>query len=229
MALSLYRNLLFDLDGTLTDSAAGIVHSVEYALAKMGISEADRGALLRFIGPPLVESFQRFYGMDFETAWQAVQFYREYFGKTGIFENRVYPGISELLADLKRRDFRLAVATSKPTVFSERILVHFGLDQFFDRIIGSELDGSRSAKSDVVAAVLAASADMDPNRPNAAMIGDREHDIIGARNNGIAAIAVAYGYGTIGELTAARPDRIVHSVSELRDFLLGNPAERRKG
>ena len=215
MALPLYRNLLFDLDGTLTDPAAGIVHSVEYALAKMGISEADRGALLRFIGPPLVESFQRFYGMDFETAWQAVQFYREYFGKTGIFENRVYPGIPELLADLKRRDFRLAVATSKP----------FGLDHFFDRIIGSELDGSRSAKSDVVAAVLAASAAMDPNRPNAAMIGDREHDIIGARNNGIAAIAVAYGYGTIGELMAARPDRIVHSVSELRDFLLGNPAE----
>ncbi|WP_132015453.1 HAD family hydrolase [Hydrogenispora ethanolica] len=217
--MTAYQEVFFDLDGTLTDPAEGIVNSICYALSKLGIIANDRERLLRFIGPPLQESFEKYYGLDAQTAWQAVQFYREYFGVSGLFENTVYPGILELLADLQRQNLRLSVATSKPTVYSERILSHFGLAHFFEHIIGSNLDGTRSTKTEVIAELLKSLE--SPDRSKVVMVGDREHDIIGARNHGIASIAVAYGYGTMEELTAAHPTGIAGSVSELGALLSG--------
>lgn len=207
-----YQTILFDLDGTLTDPQEGIINSVQYALRKMNIDENNREGLVKFIGPPLTESFQTFYKMSPEDAWQAVEFYREYFKEKGMYENIVYPGIPELLQELKKADKMLFVATSKPTVFSEKILEYFELAQYFNEIVGSNLDGTRVAKSEVIQHIFAMYS-LDKERT--VMVGDREHDIIGAKNNDIDSIAVTYGYGSFDELNQALPNQIVNSVKEL--------------
>ena len=214
-----YIALLFDLDGTLTDPKVGITRSVAYALRTLGIVEDDLDRLTPFIGPPLTESFQRYYGLDAEQALRALAAYREYFSATGIYENEVYPGMPALLKTLQARGARLFVATSKPTVYAERILAHFALDGYFARVVGSHLDLTRVAKTEIIAEILAMLPDVP--RDAVAMIGDREHDVIGARNNAIDAIAVAYGYGSPTELEAAHPTRIVASVDKLARTLLG--------
>ncbi len=218
-----YRTILFDLDGTLTDPGVGITKSVQYALRKLNIVENDFAKLRCFIGPPLQHSFERYYQLEPAVAWQAVQYYREYFAETGIFENTVYPGMIEGLSRLVAAGKCLAVATSKPTVYSEKILAHFKMDHFFHLIIGSNLDGTRVAKTEVIAAVMSNLPDFASQEPTV-MVGDREHDIIGAKNNQIDAIGVLYGYGAQTELAAAQPDLIVASVTELFDSLLNGCA-----
>lgn len=215
-----YEVILFDLDGTLTDSKPGITKSVRYALEKMGIIENDIEKLEHFVGPPLKESFKTFYGFDEKKADTAVAFYREYFKEKGMFDNSVYPGVEEMLKKLKNNGKRLAVATSKPTVFSVTILEHFGLYEYFDMVVGSNLDGTRTAKSEVVECALLEYKSYDKN--SIVMVGDRMHDIIGAKANGIASIAVAYGYGSDRELEEFGPTYRAESVKELEEFLLRN-------
>jgi phosphoglycolate phosphatase len=214
-----YDVILFDLDGTLTDPKPGITKSVAYALARFGIEVDDLDTLTPFIGPPLPESFQRYYGFDAEKARRAVDHYREYFAATGLYENAVYPGIPELLERLVARGKRPFVATTKPTIYAERILAHFGLTRHFERILGSNLDLSRSDKAAIIADVLDALPGVA--RESVVMVGDREHDIIGARGNRVDAIGVLYGYGTANEIRAAGPTYLAGSVAELGALLLG--------
>lgn len=212
-----YEVILFDLDGTLTDPKLGITKSVQYALAKFNIHEPDLDKLVPFIGPPLVESFQEFYGLSKEEATDGVIYYREYFTKAGMFENAVYPGIKIMLTQLTEQGKKLIVATSKPTVFSEQIIEHFELKQFFSMIVGSNLDGSRIHKDEIIGFVLTELAEFDYK--NIVMVGDRMHDIVGAQKNDIDSIGVKYGYGTETELIAAKPTYLVGSVSELTELL----------
>lgn len=213
----MYEIVLFDLDGTLTDPKVGITRSVQHALNKMGIQEEDPDTLTPFIGPPLLEMFKELYHMSDEEAIQAIRYYRERFSVTGLYENKVYLGIRELLAGLKNQGKKLIVATSKPTEFSVQILEHFDLKQFFAAIVGSNLDGTRTEKSDVIEFALAGENILDFSK--VVMIGDRKYDIIGAKKNNIDVIAVTYGYGSNDELVAAEPNYIVSSVEELSILL----------
>lgn len=211
------KNILFDLDGTLTDSAAGITRSISFALQKFGLHREPE-SLKTFIGPPLQLSFQKECGLSEPEARLAVGYYREYYRDRGIFENRLYPGVPEMLEKLNSTGARLYLATSKPTVFAEKILDHFQIARYFSCIAGSNLDGSRVKKSEVIAYVL---GETDPAKTSqSVMVGDRDHDIIGARHCALTSIAVTYGYGSLEELTAACPDYIVKSVTDLESLLL---------
>lgn len=210
-----WDTLFFDLDGTLTDPMQGITRSVQYALLHFGIEVTDRTTLCSFIGPPLKDSFREFYGInDLDTA---VKKYHEYFKPTGIFENTLYEGIPEMLADLKAQGVQIVMATSKPTVFAEQIAEHFDLRKYFTLISGSALDGSRDRKADVIRYALDQLGIQDTSRT--VMIGDRRFDIEGATETGLASIGVLYGYGDRAEIEAARPDYIVENVAELHDLL----------
>ena len=208
-----YDVVLFDLDGTLTDSKIGITKSVQYALSKFNIQEDNLDNLESFIGPPLSESFQKHYGFEPSQAQDAVDFYREYFSTSGMYENVVYPGIPDLLADLKSKRKELIVATSKPTVFANQILNTFNLDQYFTSVVGSHLDGTRTSKTEIIAHALSTLGKPQDNR--AVMVGDREHDIIGAQGNAIDSIAVTYGYGSLLELQRANPTYLAQAVEEI--------------
>lgn len=211
-----YDLILFDLDGTLTDPWEGITKSVQYALAKMDIDEPDRHKLTAFIGPPLMESFQHFYHLDPEQAWLGVQYYREYFAEYGLYENTVYEGVPKLLESLKDRQIPLGVATSKPTFYSETILRHFNLDKYFQLVVGSNMDGTRVLKAEIIEASIKPFG----IESQVLMVGDRRHDIEGAHSNRIDSTAVAYGYGSVDELQQAQPTYLVHSVAELAQLLL---------
>jgi phosphoglycolate phosphatase len=210
--------VLFDLDGTLTDPKLGITRSIQYALRKRGRHVPDADSLESLIGPPLEQSFRSHFGMAPADARRAVEDYREYFEETGLFENAVYPGIPELLARLRANGARLAVATSKPTVFAERILAHFALAEHFEHVVGSFLDGRRVEKHELIADALTTLGGVD--RERAAHVGDRRHDVLGAHANGIRAIAVGWGYGTRDELDSAKPSAVVESVVALGRLLL---------
>ena len=190
--------IFFDLDGTLTDPKPGITGSIQYALAKLGRHVPSQDELTWCIGPPLRASFVTLLGGD-DHADQAVAYYRERFGDVGLFENALYPGIAETLAALKPH-YRLFVATSKAHVFADRIIDHFGLRPYFEHVFGAELDGTRADKYDLIAWALERTG-TDASR--AQMIGDRSHDIVGARKNGMDGIGVLYGYGTESELLEA--------------------------
>ncbi|WP_416829004.1 HAD family hydrolase [Ectobacillus polymachus] len=211
-----YNVILFDLDGTISNPKVGIVTSIQYALNKMGITESDTKKLELFIGPPLKDSFAAYYGFKDEKNNQAIQYYREYFAKQGLFENELYSGFLDLLEDLKQQGKKVFVATSKPTVFATRILEYFRIDHYFDGVVGSELDGTRTSKAEIIEYII---NKYDLNQDSMVMIGDRKYDIVGAKENHIASIAVTYGYGTLEELTAASPSYIVHSVKELHALL----------
>ena len=217
-----YTYILFDLDGTLTDPKEGITKSIQYALNKMGIIENDLDKLTSFIGPPLLQSFVEFYSFSEDEASQALQFYRERFAVTGLFENEVYEGIEKLLKDLNKLNYRLAVATSKPIVYAKQILDFFNLSKYFEVIVGSELDGTRSAKGDVIEEVLKQMK--IEKKDQCVMIGDRKHDLIGASENGIDSIGVTYGYGSQQELEDANATYIVHSVDSL-SIIFGKEAK----
>lgn len=208
---------LFDLDGTLTDPGTGITNSVAYALAQYGIQVEDRTVLYPFIGPPLRESFMKFYGFSEEKAEEAVWKYREYFSDKGLFENEVYPGIKEMLGGLKNAGARLFVATSKPTGYSKQILDHFELSEYFEDIQGSTMDGSREKKADVIAYLL--NVNHIQEKEEVIMIGDRRQDIDGAKENGLDSCGVLYGYGSWDELEEAQADYIAENVEELGKIL----------
>lgn len=223
------KYLLFDLDGTLTDPKVGICTCVQYALSSMGIEEPDLDALEPFIGPPLKDSFMKFYNMSGEQAETAIAKYRERFQDTGIFENNIYPGVSEMLQMFMSKGMFLAVASSKPTVYVERILEHFNIRRFFKVVVGSELDGTRVNKDEVVEEALRQLfGDQPVDRGQVYMIGDRSYDIEGARRAGVESVGVTYGYGSMEELKAAKADYIVRSVEELRKFLLRGTEEQQK-
>jgi len=212
-----YRTIFFDLDGTLTDPTEGVTRSVQYALAHLGVDEPDRGRLRPFIGPPLHQSFATFYGFDEGQAWRAVEAYREYFVRQGMYENMLFPGVPELLTELRAAGHILYVVTSKPTHFAVPIVEHFGLTRFFARVIGSELDLTNADKPTLVR--LARALHLDEPDGAFVMIGDREHDISGAQANGIASIGVTYGAGEEAEIAAAGPTHIAHSVAVLAALL----------
>ncbi|WP_454190965.1 HAD family hydrolase [Paenibacillus sp. Marseille-Q7038] len=212
-----YKNILFDLDGTLTDPKIGITKSVSYALDKMGITVESLDELEIFIGPPLAVSFQDFYGFDEAKTNTAIEYYREYFKVTGLYENEVYTGIKELLELLtKDTSNRLFVATSKPQVFAQQIIDHFELSSYFEYVCGSELNGTRSAKAEIIGYLL---ENFNLNPGETVMMGDRKHDIIGAQHHGIASIAVGYGFGSREELIDIQPTYLVQSIQELAKLL----------
>lgn len=211
-----YRTILFDLDGTLTDPGLGITNSVMYALDRFDIHESDRTKLYPFIGPPLWDSFMRFYGMSRDQAEEAVRVYREYYGDRGLLENSVYPGIPQMLAALKAQGKTLAVATSKPEGFSRQILDHFELSQYFDRIAGASMDRSRSRKADVIRYALEG---LSADPATTVMVGDREHDVLGAQELGLPCVGVLYGYGDRPELEAAGAAALAADPVELLALL----------
>ena len=227
---SVKKYLLFDLDGTLTDPKEGICTCVQYALASFGIGEPDIDKLTPFIGPPLKDSFMEFYDMDEQQAEQAVVKYRERFQNQGIFENRLYEGIPKMLETLNSKGMFLAVASSKPTVFVERILEHFQIRKYFKVIVGSELDGTRVNKDEVVEEALRQLfGDKPIEKEKVYMIGDRRFDMEGARAIGVEGVGVTYGYGDMEELREAKADYIVRSVEELQRFLLRGTEDTKKG
>lgn len=213
----MYQTILFDLDGTLTDSGQGILNSVAYALEKMGIEEPDTANLNRFIGPPLYESFSRFYQLSPEDTQSAVDAFRVYFKEKGMFENQLYPGIIPLLEELRTAGKTLVIATSKPEIFAKQILEHFGIAHYFDVIAGASLDSSRISKADVIGYAI---NQLEAFPKHAVMIGDREHDIEGARMHQLPAIGVLYGYGSKQEFEKAEATMIVETVQDLKRVLL---------
>ena len=213
-----YDNIFFDLDGTLTDPGPGITNSVMYALEKFGISVPDRAALYPFIGPPLIDSFRRYYGFTDADARRAVTYYREYFTDTGIFENAVYPGIPELLERLRADGRCLAVATSKPEPFAERIAVHFELAGYFDCIAGAAMDETRTGKDEVIRSAMERCCISAPE--TVLMVGDREHDVLGAAKRDVDCLGVLYGYGSREELESAGALYLAETVPDVSEMIL---------
>ena len=220
----MFDYILFDLDGTLTDPKLGITRSVQYALRALGIEEPSLDKLEPFIGPPLAESFREFYGREEEQVVTAGAKYRERFTDQGIYENEIYPGTARMLASLRAGGKKLAIASSKPTPFVERILDYFEIRAYFDYIIGSNMDGTRGKKEEVVEEALRQMlpAGMPPAEKKAgvAMVGDRRFDIEGAREHGITSVGVSFGYAPEGELEQAGADHIVDTVEALAGLLM---------
>ncbi|PTQ73002.1 HAD family hydrolase [Pseudomonas sp. GV071] len=206
------QNILFDLDGTLTDPREGITRSIQFALAQLGIDEPDLRQLEHFIGPPLLQAFMQFYAFDEAKAWQAVNFYRERFKVTGLYENLVFDGVAELLSSLNAQGRTLYIATSKPHVFAKEIARHFDFAKHFKVIYGSELDGTRTNKVELIAYLLE-QEQLDPSQT--LMIGDRKHDLIGAHSNGLECVAVGYGFGSEEEIQAQNPTYHFRTLAEL--------------
>ena len=208
-----YKYCLFDMDGTLSDPGIGITNSVMYALEKFDIHETEREKLYTFIGPPLTESFPKYYGFNSEQCDKAIVYFREYFKDKGIFENVLYESIPSLLEELKKRGYVIALATSKRVDFAIRILEHFELKQYFDHIGAASMDGKISKKADVITALLKDMGDCDRDR--IVMIGDRSHDIIGAKENGLKSIGVLWGYGSEEELSSAGADYLAKQPEDI--------------
>lgn len=217
--MSTYDAILFDLDGTLIDSREGITKSLQYALSQFCIHEDNTHRLSSFIGLPLLEIFQNFYSFDGPKAHQAIEFYREHFTESGMYENFAYPEIPELLAHLHHNKKKLAIATVKPTLFAEKIVMHLGIHDSIDFVEGGNLDETGPSKTEIIRHILQ-KLSRTPKQ-NIIMVGDRERDIDGAHRNGIHSIAVAYGYGSMEELQRARPTYFAHSVEELGLLLKG--------
>ncbi len=213
----MYKYVLLDLDGTLTDPAIGITNGVMYALEKFGIKVGDRKELYCFIGPPLIDAFMNYFGLSEVQAKQAVAYYREFYRVTGIYENRVYDGVRETLQALKTSGKTLILATSKPEPFAEIILKHFDLRQYFDYVVGATFDGTINYKGDVIRVALERSKIL--NIKEAIMIGDRHHDIDGAKQNNLKSIGVLYGFGDRAELENAGADYIAQTSKDLLEIL----------
>ena len=216
--MSKYQYALFDLDGTLTDPGEGITRSVQYALAKFGINVENRRELFCFIGPPLHESFEVYYGFSRPDAMKAVDAYREYYAVKGIFENLVYDGIVEMLAELQKNGVKICLATSKPELYAKQILEHFELDSYFTAVAGSEMDGTRTKKAEVVERALMLLG--NPNVADCVMIGDREHDVLGGSAHGLDTVGVLFGYGNREELERAGATYIAATPAEIVKILV---------
>ena len=211
----MFDYIFFDLDGTLTDPAQGITNSFIHALKYFGREIPSYEELCKLIGPPLPYSFETILGFPKENVMEAVAKYREYFATKGLYENRVYPGIPELLQTLKKKGKHLVVATSKPEEYSIKIIEHFDLSKYFDFVCGSLMDESRSKKSEVIAYALQRCGLSDSDKERVLMIGDRFHDIEGAQQNGLKSCGVLFGYGSREELENAGADYIVKDVMDL--------------
>ncbi|MBQ6293380.1 MAG: HAD-IA family hydrolase [Lachnospiraceae bacterium] len=209
----MYDIILFDLDGTLSDSGPGIMHSVRYALAKYGITGESDAALRRFVGPPMIESFMKFYGFSHEQAVQALAYYREDYLAGAIYMNTPYEGMEETLRALKARGKILAAATGKPTPMAEDVLRHFGWEGYFAFIAGATMDESRSEKHDIINYALEALRESDKSR--VLMVGDRDNDVFGAEKAGVACCGVLWGYGSRGELEGAGAKYIIEKPEDL--------------
>lgn len=209
--------ILFDLDGTLTDSSSGIINSLMYAFEKLDFKIGSREELRAFIGPPLIDMMMEQYGFSREKATHGLKFYREYFRDKGIFENSVYDGIPEMLRDLQSRGYKLVLATSKPEEFAKRILEHFDIAKYFYFIGGSDMGETRSSKSAVIEYVMDNCDIKEPDK--CIMVGDREHDVIGARKFNIRTVGVLFGYGSREELENAGAAYIIETVEELGKLL----------
>lgn len=207
------KNILIDLDGTLTDPKTGIHGSIRYALEKLNQPLADEVDLNWTIGPPLKASLAKLLDtQDNDLAEQALAAYRERFSVTGLFENEVYPTVAGTLRHLQIQGYQLFLATAKPTVYAKQILAHFQLDQYFTEMYGSELTGERTNKADLIAYIL---EQEQLNAQHCIMVGDRQYDVIGARANGIETIAVNYGYGTTQELAQVQPVAYISEFGQL--------------
>lgn len=213
----MYKNILFDLDGTLTDPGIGITNSVMYALKKFGIEVEDRTTLYKFIGPPLNDSFEKYYGFSKAECDLAIKYYREYFKVKGLYENELYEGTKELLIELKNRDKSLILATSKPEEFAIEILRHFDLYKYFDFIAGATMDEKRNKKDEVI--FYALNSCKISALSSTIMVGDREYDILGAKQAGLDSIGVLYGYGDYDELKSAGATYIAESVKDILGFV----------
>jgi phosphoglycolate phosphatase len=213
-----FKYILFDLDGTLTDPAIGITNAVMHSLKKFGIKVQKRSDLYPFIGPPLPDSFKKYFGFSEGQARTAVEYYREYYSDKGIFENFVYDGMEDLLKKLKGNGKTLLVATSKPEVFANQIFEHFGLERYFTFVAGSNLDGTRVDKAEVIRYALESCKITDLSK--AVMAGDRDYDIKGAKKAGLSSIGVLYGYGSRDELERAGADFIAEKVSDIGKVIL---------
>lgn len=213
------KAILFDLDGTLTDSSQGIINSLKYALKAYNICDYDEKMLDMFLGPPLLEVFQVHFGFDKTKALEAVEVYREYFREKGIFENRLYEGIETMLKSLAADGRQLILATSKAEVFAIKILEHFNIQQYFSVVAGSNLDGTRIHKDEVIHYALEKAGITD--KCSALMVGDRKYDILGAKEAGLDSIGVLYGYGNREEFENAGASLIVDTVDDLLEALLG--------
>lgn len=218
------RYLLFDFDGTLFDTGCGVMRCVQYALEKFGISEQDETILRKFVGPPLTESFSELYGFSQEKAVEAVRLYRERYQPTGIWECEPYPGMAEVLDAARAAGFQTAVCTSKPTPSALEILEHYDMTEKFDFICGSEFDGTRSKKFEVVQACLEHFGVTDTETVR--MIGDRKYDILGAGKCGVQTIGVRFGYAEPGELEHYGAMFIADTAQELRDYILNLRTEQ---
>lgn len=217
MNITQKKYILFDLDGTITDSAPGITNSVRHTLTYYGMEENDLAVLNKFVGPPLISSFKNIYGFSQEKAEEAVRYYREYYSVKGIFESVLYDGIKELLEVLSKTDKKVILATAKPEPYTKRILEYFGLLQYFDFVAGSTFDGTRAEKDEIITYALNTLSITDTKE--CVMIGDRCYDIDGAHVNEMEAVGVLYGYGSSEELSGSKADYLVNSVSELKTLL----------
>ena len=214
--MSKYDYILFDLDGTLTDSGPGIMNGFEYALGKMGIEVPDRSSLRKFVGPPLGDSFEKTLGFSPEDAAKGIAFYREYYADKGVYENDVYPGVFELLDKLKASGKKMIVATTKAELMANVVMDHFGLRKYFDLMVASN-NTDRKNKIDVLKyAIENGGVDVE----KAVMIGDRFYDVTGASHFGIDSVGVLYGYGSRQELEDAGATYIAETVENLSEILL---------
>ncbi len=214
----MYKYILFDLDGTITESAPGIMNSARYALAHFGIEAPPAEKLRKFVGPPLFESFTQMFGIPVERATEAIDTYREYYAQKGIFENEVYEGIEQMLVALRESGRVIALATSKPEVYAKKILAHFNLDKYFDEICGIPLEDEKMTKSQVIATCLEKLG--SPDKSQVLMVGDRDYDVVGAKNYGIDCMGVLFGYGDREELEKAGAVMIARSAKEIGELII---------
>jgi len=210
-----YRNVLFDLDGTLTDPFLGITNSWKHALQKLKI-EIDPNILRTFIGPPLEKTFMEYFNFDKENTEIGKKYYREYFSEIGIYENKLYEGIENLLKELNERDKTCILATSKPIIFAEKIIKYFNIDKYFKYTVGGNLEGTFNEKEDIIKFII---EKYNLDKLETIMIGDRKYDIIGAKMNGIKSIGVTYGYGSIEELQNENPEYIIDNVEKILEIV----------
>lgn len=213
----MFDNILFDLDGTLTDPGVGITNSVMYALKHWGIEVTERHELYCFIGPPLMDSFQKYYGFSQAESEEALRLYREYFSEKGLYENELYPDTTYVLNELKKSGKRIILATSKPEEYAVKILKHFNIYDFFDFVSGATMDESRNKKDEVIEYTLKKCNLQGDKRT--VMIGDRDQDILGAKANSLPSIGVLYGYGDLQELQNAGADFIAQTQKDILKFI----------
>ena len=213
-----YTTVLFDLDGTLVDSGIGVTNSVAHAMEKFGMTPPPRQELFKFIGPPLVQSFKEFCGFDEEKTTLAIKYYREYYSKKGILECTMYEGVTELLGSLKKKGYKLALATSKPEIYASQVVENKGIISYLDYLAAATTDEkTRATKEAVIEHALSLCDEKD--RRKILMVGDRHFDINGARAFGLDSVGVTFGYGSYGELKLAGADYIVSSMAELDSLL----------